>query len=154
WIGRGRQADPASARASNAPAWDMLEIQLKARSEPPETWVPELAVVLDRHGRDPAANEKVVMALVEMGLIRLVAREESPEALMPAPRPLQALMTEYGPRVTTASGDLGVSAARGEIWTPGSATGGGGTIWTPGSGSSPAPSVPGGEKSKLIIPGR
>ena len=38
----------------------------------------------------------------------------------------------YGPKVTTASGYLGVSATRGEIWTPGSEAKGS-AIWTPGS---------------------
>jgi tetratricopeptide (TPR) repeat protein len=159
WIRRGRQADPVSARASNAPLWDMNEIRLKARSEPPETWVPELAVVLERYSNDPAAYEKVLLALVEMGLIRLVARPERPEEVMIDSRALQALLAEYGPRVTTASGQLGVAASRGEIWTPGSsAGGGGGGIWTPGSSQADTPgsatASSGGGKPKLIIPGR
>ena len=123
WVRRGRQADPVSARASNAPVWDMLEVRLKTRSEPPERWVPELAVVLERYGNDAAANEKVLLALVDMGLLRLVAHPERPQEVMIDPRVLQALMAEYGPRVTTSSGQLGVSATKGEIWTPGSATG-------------------------------
>ncbi len=62
------------------------------------------------------------------------------------------LMSEYGPRVTTASGQLGVSATKGGIWTPESERGGqSGGLWTPGA----AGSQPGGpEKPKLIIPGR
>jgi hypothetical protein len=67
-------------------------------------------------------------------------------------------MAAYGPRVTTASGELGVAASSGGIWTPGSAAGGSGAIWTHGSGVPPtagaAPSPPGGDKPKLIIPGR
>jgi hypothetical protein len=133
----------------------MLEIRLKARSESPETWVPELAVVLDRHGKDPEANEKVLVALVDMGLLRLVANRERPQEVTIDPRALYALLAEYGPRVTTASGQLGVSATRGEIWTPGSETGGaGGGIWTPGSSPGAAAAAPGGEKPRLIIPGR
>ncbi|MEA2632804.1 MAG: hypothetical protein QOE66_3023, partial [Chloroflexota bacterium] len=80
---------------------------------------------------------------------------EQPDDLVADPRPLQALLARYGPRVTTASGQLGVAATKGEIWTPGSSAGGG-AIWTPGSGPAgavPAP-APGGEKPRLIIPGR
>jgi tetratricopeptide (TPR) repeat protein len=155
WVRRGREADPMSARASNAPFWDMLEIRLKTRSEPPETWVPALAVVIERHKNDAAGNERVLLDLVEMGLVRLVAHPERPEEVAIDTRVLQALMAEYGPRVTTASGQLGVSAARGEIWTPGSsAGGGGGGIWTPGSGAAASAPAPGGEKPRLIIPGR
>jgi hypothetical protein len=63
------------------------------------------------------------------------------------------LLAEYGPRVTTASGQLGVAATKGEIWTPSSQGGGSspGGIWTPGS---TPPSSGGGDKPKLIIPGR
>jgi tetratricopeptide (TPR) repeat protein len=165
WLRRGRQADPASARASNAPYWDMLEIRLRSRVDPPESWVAELAVVLQRHGNDKVANEKVVMALIDMGLMRLVARAERPEEVFLDASPLQALMEAYGPRITTASGELGVAASRGQLWTPGSEPGGsGGALWTPGSGSSAgssappaagaAPAPPGGERPRLIIPGR
>jgi len=100
------------------------------------------------------------MSLIDMRLIRVVPGAEGSDEMRVDARPLQALLAEYGPRVTTASGQLGVSATKGGIWTPGSATGGGGAIWTPGSGSSsgaPAartPPVPGGEKPKRIIPGR
>jgi hypothetical protein len=65
-------------------------------------------------------------------------------------RPLQIVLERYGPRVTTASGDLGVSATSGGIWTPGGSSGGGGGLWTPGSGPAPG----GGDKPRLIIPGR
>jgi hypothetical protein len=158
---RGRQAEPAATRGANAVRWDMLEMQLRARLEPPESWVPDLAVMLDRYGEDQASNRRMMTGLVEMGLIRLVPRSEQSDEIVIDPRPLQALLAEYGPRVTTASGRLGVAAARGGIWTPGSEGGGagsGGAIWTPGSGNAPSspsePGPPGGEKSRLIIPGR
>jgi tetratricopeptide (TPR) repeat protein len=152
WLDRGRQADPVAARAGNAPIWDMLEIRLRSQIEPPSSWVPALAAVLERHGQDRVAHEKVVVSLVEMGLLRLVARPDKPEEVLLDVGPLQALMATYGPRVTTATGELGMAASRSAIWTPGSAAGGGGGIWTPGSGA--APPTPGGDKPKLIIPGR
>ena len=75
----------------------------------------------------------------------------TPTDMMLDSRRLQAVLMEYGPKVTTASGGLGVSAAKGEIWTPSGPAGGGsgGGLWTPGGAA-----APGGEKAKLIIPGR
>ncbi|MGE5756744.1 MAG: tetratricopeptide repeat protein, partial [Planctomycetaceae bacterium] len=133
WTRRGRQADPAPARAKNAPMWDMLEIRLKSRSTPPEVWVPDLAVIMDRYRDDQAANQAILLNLLEMGLVQMVPNPDKPDDILIDSRMLQTLMAEYGPRVTTASGQLGVSATRGGLWTPGSSTGGGGAIWTPGA---------------------
>jgi hypothetical protein len=75
-------------------------------------------------------------------------------------RPLQNLLSRYGPRITTASGELGISAANPQIWTPGSdapaAPGGGGSgLWTPGQPApAPAAQAPAADKPRLIIPGR
>jgi tetratricopeptide (TPR) repeat protein len=151
WVRRGRQADPIPARARNAPMWDMLEIRLKSRRTPPEVWVPDLAVIMDRYRDDQAANQAILLNLLEMGLVQMVPNPDKPDEVLIDSRMLQALMAEYGPRVTTASGQLGVSATRGGLWTPGSSAGGGGTIWTPGS---EVPGASGGDKPKLIIPGR
>jgi tetratricopeptide (TPR) repeat protein len=147
---RGRQADPA-ARTTTALAWDLAEIRLHARIDPPEIWVPKLAVVLDRYQEaDKTASESLVLLLLDLGLLRVVPHPDDPDQMMLDSRPLQAMLAEYGPRITTATGDLGISAAKGGLWTPGSE---GGTttpggIWTPGS-----PAESSGEK-KLIIPGR
>jgi hypothetical protein len=65
------------------------------------------------------------------------------------PVALQQLIARYGPRVQTASGEVGVSATRGGIWTPGAPQGGGG-VWTPGSGQG----APAAEKPRLILPGQ
>jgi tetratricopeptide (TPR) repeat protein len=151
-IAQGRQTDSAVRKAYNAPLWDMIEVRLKAKTEPPEVWVAELAIVLDRYAQDASANQIILMNLVELGLVRLSPNPDDPEDFLLDSRPLQALMAEYGPRVTTTSGRLGVSATKPEVWTPGSPAGGsGGGIWTPGS-ASPNPS--GGDKPKLILPGR
>jgi tetratricopeptide (TPR) repeat protein len=153
WIRRGQQAEPATSRAATAPTWDMIEVRIRTRTEPPETWVPELAVVLERYGNDPQANETIMLSLVDMGLVRLVPNPDRPDDLMIDTRPLQVLFAEYGPRVTTATGRLGVAATRPEIWTPGGPSGaGGGGLWTPGAEAG-SPSE-GGDKPKLIIPGR
>ncbi len=151
WITKGRQADTPVTKAINAPVWDMLEVRFKARGEAPEVWVPELAVVLDRYRENQAASQAILLNLVEMGLVQVQPNPDRPDDLLLDSRPLQALLTRYGPKVTTASGRLGVSATKGDLWTPGSQGGGaGGGLWTPGSpqGGKPA------EKPKLIIPGR
>ncbi|MDB5352288.1 MAG: motif-containing protein [Planctomycetota bacterium] len=153
WLRRGREAD-ASSR--NAVRWDFLEIRLRSRSEKPEEWVPQLAVVLDRTRDDREAATLVLTNLVEMGLIRTSPNPDEPGQVLLDTRPLQAVLAQFGPKITTASGRLGVSATQGGIWTPGGSTGGGGAaqggIWTPGSGS--AQPSGGGDKPKLILPGR
>jgi hypothetical protein len=152
WLARGRQADSPARRAANAPVWDMVEVRLKARSERPEVWVPELAVVMERYAHEPAANQVILMNLVEMGLVRLGPNPDDPQDILLDSRPLQSVLAEYGPKVTTASGRLGVSATKPDLWTPGGpASGSGGALWTPGSNAGNSPV---GEKSKLIIPGR
>lgn len=151
WIRRGRQADPAAKRARNAPQWDMLELRLRAQTEEPEHWVGELAVILDCYRDDQQATQVIVMNLIDMGLIEMVASPDRPGETFLDTRALQMLLSEYGPRVTTAAGRLGVSATRPEIWTPGAATGSSGGIWTPGSSPGPAPQ--GGHDKKIIITG-
>jgi hypothetical protein len=155
WIGRGRRADPAAKRPVHAPQWDMLELRLKAPTERPETWVPELAVVVERYRNDPDATQIVMMNLIDMGLLEMVSHPERPGEVLLDSRPLQALMAQYGPRVTTAGGRLGVSATKPEIWTPGGTAGPSGGIWTPGATTgSPAPGGGPGEKKGIIISGR
>ncbi|HEY2154903.1 MAG TPA: tetratricopeptide repeat protein [Isosphaeraceae bacterium] len=153
WVEQGRRLEPAADRTRTAPAWDLLEVRIRARFEDPEVWVPEVAVVLERYRDNTAASQTLMLSLLEMGLLRMVPNPDNPQELMIDPRPLQALLAEFGPRVTTASGELGISATKGGIWTPDSqgATSSGG-IWTPGS-AGPAPSG-GADKPKLIIPGR
>jgi tetratricopeptide (TPR) repeat protein len=150
WVRRGRQADAATKQARNAPHWDMLELRLRAQGEPPETWVPELAAILDRYSSDAQANETLMLNLMEMGLLQMASSPDRPDDVFLDSRPLQMLLSEYGPRVTTASGRIGVSATKPEIWTPGSEAGAAGGLWTPGAGQGPA----GGGEKRLIIPGR
>ncbi len=108
---------------------------------------------MERYRDNAAASQTLMLSLLEMGLLRMVPNPDNPQELMIDPRPLQALLAEYGPRVTTATGELGISATKGGIWTPESAGGSSpGGIWTPGAASSAPPS--GADKPKLIIPGR
>jgi hypothetical protein len=151
WIARGRDADPPASRASNLPHWEMTEIRFKSLSLPPEKWVPDLAVALERYDKDEDATRVLLQSLLQMGLLRVVPNPEDPQQLLMDTRRLAELLTRYGPRVTTASGELGVSAVSREIWTPGGQTPakGAGAIWTPGS-SAPAADP----AKKLILRGR
>jgi tetratricopeptide (TPR) repeat protein len=152
WLQRGRQADSPARRGPNAPLWDMIEIRLLARSERPELWVPELAIVMERYGQDPDANQVLLMNLIELGLVRVSPNPDKPEEILVDSRALQAVLAEYGPRVTTASGRLGVAATKPDLWTPGGpASSSGSTLWTPGSSTG---NQPPGDKPKLIITGR
>jgi hypothetical protein len=131
----------------------MHEVRLRARLDRLEDWVPELSIVLDRYHTDPAANQAIVSHLVALGLIQMARHPDNPDEILLDSRPLQLLLTQFGPKVTTASGRLGVSAARGGIWTPGSEAGGaGGGLWTPGSNAGPPAAAS--DKPRLIIPGR
>ncbi len=154
WLEKGRNSDPPSVRAANAPKWDMLEVRLLARTEKPETWVPQLAIVLERYHGSSEASATIMNGLVEMGLIQIVPNPDEPGEAMLDTRTLQTILTRYGPKITTSSGQLGVSATRGTIWTPGTeaGAGAGSALWTPGSAAPTPPS--GAEKPKLIIPGR
>jgi hypothetical protein len=152
---QGRLGDRPERRARNAPRWDMLDIRLRTRTDPPEDWVPQLAIVLERYRDHAEANAAVLSNLIDMGLIRLVPNPDRPGGMMVDGRPLQAVLGRYGPRITTASGGLGISATQGGIWTPEKqAEASGGTIWTPGSATAPTPTEGSAERPKLIIPGR
>jgi tetratricopeptide (TPR) repeat protein len=151
WVRRGSEADP-DGRGANAVRWQLLEVRIVAQIDHPELWVPNLAMILDRYKDDADAAEFVLSGLVELGLVRVSTHPDDPKQMLVDSRLLQAVLAEYGPKITTATGELGVSAAKGGIWTPGSdaGTSSGGGIWTPGGGPSSAP----GDKPKLIIPGR
>ena len=152
WIARGRREEPAHLRAASAVRWDMIEVRLRARSEPPDAWVPHLAIVLERYKEDRGASAAVLSNLVDMGLVQMQPNPDRPGEVILDTRALQAVMQRYGPKITTAGGQLGVSAAKGEIWTPNKpAAGAGGGIWTPGAQPKPAD---GGDKPRLILPGR
>src|SRR5262249_6459507 len=116
----------------------------------PEQWVPMLSVALERH-QDSAAGAVILSNLMDMGLVRLVANPDRPGEVMPDTRLLQGVLARYGPRITRAGGQLGVTAARGGIWTPGSESGAPSGVWTPGAS---AGQDAGSDRPKLIIPGR
>jgi tetratricopeptide (TPR) repeat protein len=153
WLEQGRKIDPASRRA-HALRWDLVEVQLKARGETPETWVPLLAALLDRYRGDDAASRTILLTLVEMGIVRTAPHPTDPGKMMIDTRILNALLVEYGPRITTAAGGVPASAGPSGLWTPDAAGAGAGTttpggIWTPGGTGAGGP-----DKPKLIIPGR
>jgi tetratricopeptide (TPR) repeat protein len=149
WVSRGRRSDPDGGRGAEAARWDLLAVRIRARTEPPEQWVPELAAVLERH-KDPEANSLILTTLLDLGLLRAAPHPDKPGEVILDSRPLQAVLTRYGPRITTAGGELGISATKGGLWTPESGAAGG--LWTPDA--APPPAAEPGEKPRLIIPGR
>jgi len=148
WIRRGRAAQDLAQRPDDTAFWDMMEIQIRASFDPLDDWVPDLAVILERYRENEQASLMVTTRLIEMGLVHLVSPPDRPGEVMLDSQVLQQLLSLYGPKVTTSSGSLGVSATRGEIWTPQSAAKGS-AVWTPGSDREAAKS---GEK-RLILPG-
>lgn len=151
-IEEGRKSKAGVSSVTEAAQWDMLEVRLRAGFEAPETWVPVLAANLDRYRQTEAVGEIVLQALMSMGLMQPVRDPDQPDQVYLDARVLESLLSRYGPRITTAGGELGVSAARNEIWTPETDAGtqGSGGLWIPGSGASEA----GPTQSKIIVPGR
>ena len=48
------------------------------------------AIVLERYGQDPNANQVILMNLVELGLVRISPNPDNPEDILLDSRPLQA----------------------------------------------------------------
>ena len=126
----------------------------------PTQWVPYLAIILDR--KRPSQNadqitQTMIMGLIDLGLIRVVRNPQQPDQSQLDTRILEVLLQQYGPKIKTASGELGVSASKGGIWTPGqsaAAPAGGGKIWTPGQSGGNPPQAGGESGPKLFVPGR
>ncbi len=149
-IARGRGLDSPIAGPANAIAWEMVEFQIAMMLEEPEVWVPRLAVIMERHRTNRDAISAVLLRLVSLGLVQAMVDPKRPGQLMLDTTILQTYMSEYGPRITTATGELGAAAAQGGIWTPDSAAAPS-PVWTPGS-ASPVPRLK--ETPKLILPGQ
>jgi tetratricopeptide (TPR) repeat protein len=146
WMDRGRESEPPLKQAAHALLWELLDLQVKMNLDEPDVWVPDLAVILERYRGNQEALSAVLMRLVEFGLVHAVVDPKRPGQILLDTRVLDELLSQYGPRVTTAAGGLGVSANRAGLWTPGSSRGGS-TVWTPGSQAAKSP-------SKLILPGQ
>ena len=136
WLTKGRQAESPQKRSAHSLAWEMVGLQVKMLLDPPDVWVPALAVILERCRGNQEATSAVLLRLVSLGLVQAGVDPKRPEQLMLDTQILEAYLKRYGPRVTTATGELGVAASQGEIWTPES-PGSPSPIWTPGSPSSP-----------------
>ncbi|ODU01142.1 MAG: hypothetical protein ABS79_02170, partial [Planctomycetes bacterium SCN 63-9] len=155
WIRRGRAEESGANRKLFAPVWELHELQVRMMFDQPEDWVPDLAVILERYQDNETASQIINSRLVNLGLLRVVSDPDRPGETAIDPRPLQYLLRKFGPRVTTSSGYLGVSATKGEIWTPDSGSGsgsGGSTLWTPGSDTA-AGAPAGADRPRLILPG-
>jgi tetratricopeptide (TPR) repeat protein len=144
WIRRGRQAESLRATPRTL-EWELTEFQVSTLLDGPEVWVPTIASLLERYRGNEDASSAVLYRLMRMGLVRPVVDPNRPGQILLDMGALDRLIAQYGPRITTGTGD------RGEIWTPESARGGS-AIWTPGSEAAPAPAA-GQERPRLIIPG-
>ncbi len=150
WLTKGRQSESPQKRSAHSLLWDLLGLHVKMLLDPPDVWVPVLAVILERCRGNQEATSAVLLRLVNLGLVQAVVDPKRPDQLLVDTRTLEQYLKRYGPRVTTATGELGVAASQGEIWTPETAATSS-PIWTPGSPNAPARAA---EKSKLILPGQ
>jgi hypothetical protein len=150
WIARGRESEPPRTRSAHALLWELIELQVQMALEEPEVWVKSLAVLLERYRGNQEATSALFLRLINLGLVQVVADPKRPDQLGLDTRILDAYLNRFGPRVTTASGELRAAASQAEIWTPQSGVGST-TIWTPGSGPSP---LPAGAKAKIIVTGQ
>jgi tetratricopeptide (TPR) repeat protein len=152
WLERGRDCEAPLKRSANVIAWEMIALQIQMMLDSPDVWVKSLAVILERYRGNQEATSAVFMRLINLGLVQVVPDANRPDQVALDTRTLEYYLDQYGPRVTTAAGELGVAARQDEIWTPDSGRGGGGSpIWTPGSAATPAA---GGGKSKIIVTGQ
>jgi hypothetical protein len=100
----------------------------------PEVWVKTLAVLLERYRGNSDATFAVLVRLINLGLVQVVHDPSRPEQMVLDTRTLEYYLERYGPKITTSSGELGVAAGQGEIWTPDSGRGGwGAPLLTPGA---------------------
>ena len=118
WLARGRESEPPLKRSAHALAWEMIELQVQMVLDGPEVWVPSLAVILERYRGNQEATSAVFLRLINLGLVQVVQDPNHPDQMALDTRTLEYYLNQFGPRVTTASGQLGVAATRGEIWTP------------------------------------
>jgi len=154
WLVRGRESDRPDQKLAYALAWELLGLHIQIIFDTPEVWVPSLALILERARGDREATNFVLLRLIDLGLVKPVPDPYHPDQMALDTRVLEYYLSQFGPRVTTATGELGVAASRGSIWIPGAAAGGGkgtgSSIWTPGSTSPPSA----GGKPMLIVPGQ
>ncbi len=147
WLARGREWD-RSRRTRDPLAWEFLELDIRMVDEPAEQWVPFLAGLLERCRPDQRLNTRMLGKLVEIGLVEARPDPGGTGRITLDIATLEALLAQFGPRITTADGRLGAADAGERLWTPESQVGAGAAIWTPDQGA------PAGEKPRLILPGQ
>jgi tetratricopeptide (TPR) repeat protein len=150
WLARGRQAESSHKRSAHALSWELLDVEVHMLVSEPDVWVPRIAVLLEKYQRNQEATSAIFIRLVNLGLVQLARDPKNPEQVLLDTRGLETLLATYGPRVTTAAGNLGAGGTAAPIWTPGS-TAEPGKIWTPGSAASRSPER---ESAKIIMPGQ
>ena len=119
WIVRGRQAESPKKRSANALAWEMIGLEVKMLLDEPDVWVPVLAVILERCRGNNEATSAVLLRLVSLGLVQAGVDPKRPDQLILDTQMLEQYLKRFGPRVTTATGELGVAASQSRDLDPG-----------------------------------
>src|SRR5262249_16696880 len=115
WIERGRQSEPPLKQTAHALLWEMIDLQVKVRLEAPEVWVPRRAALLERYRGNAEATSAILMRLAGLGLVQVAIDPKHPGQIILDTRLLEHYLREFGPRVTTAAGELGIAASRAQI---------------------------------------
>lgn len=150
---KGQDADPDGQTKQGRVDWELATLRVAVLGLPPEEWVPVLAALLEQYGNDQESGFKIFQTLLRIGLVRRVPDPENPGKSTLDASLLDYMLEKFAPRHRTIKADLGVSAGKPQIWTPGSdQKQGGSSVWTPGRGNSDKGQS--GSGSKLIIPGR
>ena len=141
WLDRGVESEPPLKRSANALAWEMIDLQVQMVLDEPEVWVPSLAVILESVSRKSGGDVSGIPSPDQSRARPGRTGPQSSRSSGARHARAGALSQSIWPPRTTASGQLGVAATRGEIWTPESAAAGRRRrlpIWTPGSATPPA----------------
>jgi len=97
----------------NGNQWEIEELRFRSRFEPPSLWVPRLSLVLSRVKNSQRHTGYLTRVLFEMGLVRVVPDPDDSAKKVLDPSPLQAVLAQYGPRITTANRRVGDLRGRG-----------------------------------------
>ncbi|MFM1802965.1 MAG: hypothetical protein RJA81_2317 [Planctomycetota bacterium] len=152
---KGQSIDPQGQSESGILEWQLFALRMRSALDSPESWVADLAIMLDQNKSHQENMSQIFRMLVSIGLIRPVQDPNRPGGIALDSSLLDFLLDKFGPKIATPSGGLGVSAGKPQIWTPGSEAGRSGSkIWQPGQGESSGGKDKPDSGSKLIIPGR
>ena len=118
WLAKGRQAESPQKRSAHSLAWEMIGLQVKNAARPARSVGSRARGHPRSMSRQPGSDVGGALAVGQFGLVQAGVDPKRPDQLILDTRILEQYLKRYGPRVTTATGELGVAASQGEIWTP------------------------------------